>query len=86
MLWATGFRPDRSWLAIPVLDRNGHIRHHGGVVTEAPGLYVLGLPVLRTRASTYIHGAAADSEDLANHLRSFLSGGGVLPGPAAALR
>jgi putative flavoprotein involved in K+ transport len=86
VLWATGFRPDRSWLAAPVRDRNGHIRHHGGVVTEAPGLYVLGLPVLRTRASTYIHGAAADSEDLANHLCSFLSGGGVLPGQAAALR
>jgi putative flavoprotein involved in K+ transport len=73
VLWATGFRPDHSWLGIPVRDRNGHIRHDGGVVTAAPGLYVLGMPMLRTRASTYIHGAAADSQDLANHLRSFLS-------------
>ena len=74
VLWATGFRPDHSWLDIPVLDRTGRIRHDGGVVTTAPGLYVLGLPVLRTRASTYIHGAAADSEALARHLRSFLGG------------
>jgi putative flavoprotein involved in K+ transport len=73
VLWATGFRPDHSWLDIPVRDRNGRIRHDGGVVTGAPGLYVLGLPVLRTRASTYIHGAAADSEALADHLRSYLS-------------
>jgi hypothetical protein len=73
VLWATGFRPDHSWLDIPVRDRAGHIRHDGGVVTGAPGLYVLGLPVLRTRASTYIHGAAADSEALAAHLHSFLS-------------
>jgi putative flavoprotein involved in K+ transport len=73
VLWATGFRPDHSWLDIPVRDRNGRIRHHGGVVTGAAGLYVLGLPVLRTRASTYIHGAAADSEALADHLRSYLS-------------
>ena len=51
-------------------DRTGHIRHDGGVVTGAPGLYVLGMPVLRTRASTYIHGAAADSEALADHLHS----------------
>jgi hypothetical protein len=58
----------------------------GGVVTGAPGLYVLGMPVLRTRASTYIHGAAADSGALADHLYSLLSSqaatgrvGGKLP-------
>jgi hypothetical protein len=34
---------------------------------------VLGMPMLRTRASTYIHGAAADSGALAGHLHSFLS-------------
>ncbi|MGH3254894.1 MAG: flavin-containing monooxygenase [Streptosporangiaceae bacterium] len=73
VLWATGFRPDHSWLDIPVRDRTGRIRHDGGVVTAAPGLYVLGMPVLRTRASTYIHGAAADSDALAGHLHSFLS-------------
>ena len=73
VLWATGFRPDHTWLDIPVRDRTGRIRHNGGVVTDAPGLYVLGLPVLRTRASTYIHGAADDSDALASHLLSFLS-------------
>ena len=73
VLWATGFRPDLSWLDIPVRDRAGHPRHDGGVVTGAPGLYVLGMPVLRTRASTYIHGAAADSEALAGYLHTFLS-------------
>jgi putative flavoprotein involved in K+ transport len=73
VLWATGFRPDHSWLDIPVRDRTGRIRHDGGIVTGAPGLYVLGLPVLRTRASTYIHGASADSDALAGHLHTFLS-------------
>jgi putative flavoprotein involved in K+ transport len=68
VVWATGFRPDHCWLDIPVRDRTGHIRHDGGVVTGAPGLYVLGMPVLRTRASTYIHGAAADTDALAGHL------------------
>jgi putative flavoprotein involved in K+ transport len=74
VLWATGFRPDHSWLDIPVRDRTGRIRHDGGVVTGAPGLYVLGLPVLRTRASSYIHGTATDSAALAGHLHSFLPG------------
>jgi len=72
VLWATGFRPDHSWLGIPVRDRTGRIRHDGGVVTGAPGLYLLGMPVLRTRASTYIHGAATDSAALAGHLHDFL--------------
>ena len=72
VLWATGFRPDFSWLDIPVRDRTGGIHHDGGVVTAAPGLYVLGMPVLRTRASTYIHGASPDSDALACHLRSHL--------------
>ena len=73
VLWATGFRPDHSWLHIPsARNRAGRLDHYGGVVTGTPGLYVLGLPVLRTRASTYIHGAAADTEAIADHLRSFL--------------
>ena len=67
-----GLRPDHSWLDIPVRDRTGRIRHDGGVVTSAPGLYLLAMPVLRTRASTYIHGAAADTDALAGHLHSFL--------------
>lgn len=37
-------------------------------MTDASGLYALGLPLLRTRASTYIHGATADTEALADHL------------------
>jgi putative flavoprotein involved in K+ transport len=73
VLWATGFRPDHSWLDLPVRDRAGQIRHDGGVVTGAPGLYLLGLPVLRTRASTYLHGAVADTEAIAAHLHCFLS-------------
>lgn len=72
ILWATGYRPDHSWLDIPVLDRSGRIRHDGGVVTQAPGLYLLGMPFLRRRASTFIHGAGADTEDLGDHLHRFL--------------
>ncbi len=68
ILWATGYRPDYSWLDIPVLDRTGRVRHDGGVVNDAPGLYLLGAPFLRRRASTYIHGAGADTEELSEHL------------------
>ncbi len=67
VIWATGFRPDYSWLNVPVLDRKGNIRHDGGVV-DAPGLYVLGLPFLRTRKSTLIDGVGDDAAFLADHL------------------
>ncbi|HEX9063749.1 MAG TPA: NAD(P)/FAD-dependent oxidoreductase [Streptosporangiaceae bacterium] len=72
VIWATGFRPDHSWLGVPGLGRDGRLRHDGGIVTAVPGLYVLGLPVLRTRASTYIHGAGPDSRALADDLYAFL--------------
>jgi len=72
IVWATGFRPDYRWLDVPVLDRNGELRHDGGVVTEAPGLYALGLPVLRRRKSTFIIGAEDDARDVVGHLVSYL--------------
>ncbi len=72
VIWATGFRPDYSWLDVPVVDRKGHLRHDGGVV-DAPGLYAIGLPVLRRRKSTFIHGAEDDARDLIDHLACYLA-------------
>jgi putative flavoprotein involved in K+ transport len=65
---ATGMRPDHSWLDLPVLDTRGRIVHHGGVITGAPGTYVLGQNILRRRRSSYISGAAADTAELAETL------------------
>lgn len=67
VLWATGFRRHYPWLEVPVLDDRGEIRHHGGVV-DWPGMYVLGLPFLRRRRSTFLDGFGADAADLATHL------------------
>ena len=72
IIWATGFHPDYSWLRVPVVDRKGHLRHEGGVV-DAPGLYAIGLPVLRRRKSTFIHGAEDDARDIVDHLAGYLS-------------
>jgi putative flavoprotein involved in K+ transport len=72
VLWATGYEPDYSWLDIPVLDRKGEIRHDGGVVTDSPGLYRIGLNFLRRRKSSFIHGAEDDARDIANHLLTHL--------------
>jgi len=71
ILWATGLRPDYSWLDVPVLDRKGRLRHDGGVV-DAPGLYVIGLPFLRRRKSSLIAGADEDARDLSGFLAAYL--------------
>jgi putative flavoprotein involved in K+ transport len=73
VVWATGFRPDYSWLEVPVFDRKGRLRHDGGVA-DAPGLYVMGLPFLRRRKSSLIDGARDDARDLSAHLSGYLDG------------
>jgi putative flavoprotein involved in K+ transport len=74
VVWATGFRPDLSWVDLPVFDSAGRLRHDGGVVVDAPGVYYLGGTFLRRRRSSFIHGAAADTADLAAHLAAHLGG------------
>ncbi len=73
IIWATGFRPDYSWLRVPALDRKGRLRHNGGVV-DAPGIYAMGLTFMRRRKSSFIHGAADDAMDLSAHLAAYLDG------------
>jgi putative flavoprotein involved in K+ transport len=72
VLWATGYRPDFSWLSCPAVEADGTLHHVGGVA--AHGLYFLGLPVMRTRKSTFIDGVGADAEAHAAHIALALAG------------
>ena len=47
-----------------MLDAAGELQTQGGV-TAVPGLYALGLPFMRHRASAFIHGVGRDAEALA---------------------
>jgi putative flavoprotein involved in K+ transport len=71
VLWATGYKPELSWLEAPVLNPRGRLIHDGGV-TRVPGLYLLGMPFLRRRKSTLIDGADGDAGELAEHLAGHL--------------
>jgi len=73
IVWATGFRPDYGWLDVPVVDSKGQLEHEGGVV-DSPGLYALGLPVLRRRRSTFICGIEDDAREVTGHLAGYLGG------------
>ena len=74
VVWATGFKPDLSWVDLPVFDRSGRLRHDGGLVLDAPGVCYLGATFLRRRKSSFIHGAEDDTGDLADHLVQHLRG------------
>jgi putative flavoprotein involved in K+ transport len=45
------------------------------VVTESPGLYRIGLNLLRRRKSSFIHGAEDDARDITDHLAAHLGAG-----------
>jgi len=72
ILWATGYYPDYSWLNLPVFDRKGRIRHDGGIVTEVPGMYLMGIQFLRRRKSALMDGVGDDAQDLSAHLSDYL--------------
>jgi putative flavoprotein involved in K+ transport len=71
IIWATGFRPDQSWLNAPVFDRKGRVSHDGGV-NASPGLHLMGMPFLRRRKSSLIDGAGTDAAELTGHLVRYL--------------
>lgn len=71
VVWATGHRPSYPWLDPALLDHRGALRHDGGTL-EAPGMYVLGLPVTRHRASNLLAGVGSDAKLLCGRLMEHL--------------
>jgi putative flavoprotein involved in K+ transport len=70
VIWATGYRPEYSWIKPPVLGEHGRLRHRRGV-TDVPGLYFLGLTWQHTRGSALIGFIDADAEFIAEHVAAF---------------
>ena len=73
IIWATGFAFDFGWLQVGTLDARGTPVHRRGI-TDVPGLYVLGLPFLSRRASSFIFGVEQDAARLAEHIVAHGSG------------
>ena len=67
VIWATGYRPDHSWIDLPILDSNGRLRHRRGV-TDVPGLFFLGLTWQWTRGSALIGWVQDDAQFLAERI------------------
>jgi putative flavoprotein involved in K+ transport len=68
VLWCTGFRPDFSWVDLPVFDQDGAPAHHRGVVGSQPGLYFVGLWFLSAFTSSLLGGVGRDAEHIAEQI------------------
>jgi putative flavoprotein involved in K+ transport len=70
VIWATGYRPDHSWIQLPALTIDGRVRHRRGV-TDIPGLYLLGLSWQHTRGSALLGWVKDDARFIAEQIDGF---------------
>ncbi|WP_405737643.1 NAD(P)/FAD-dependent oxidoreductase [Streptomyces sp. NBC_00028] len=69
VLWCTGFRPDTSWIDLPVFDgEDGEPAQRRGVVPSQPGLYFVGRLFQYAMASSMVQGVGRDAEHVVRHL------------------
>lgn len=69
VIWATGYRPDFSWIDLSIFGERGYPRHARGVVPEAPGLYFLGLLFQTGVSSSLLGGVGKDARYIAKQVR-----------------
>ena len=68
VVWATGYRDDSKWVAIPeTKDVDGKFIHRRGVST-VPGLYFIGRSWQWTRGSALLSGVGDDASYLTGHI------------------
>jgi len=70
VIWATGYRPDHSWVKLPIFGEDGRLRHRRGV-TDVPGIYFLGLIWQHTRGSALIGFIKDDAEFIAEKIAQY---------------
>jgi putative flavoprotein involved in K+ transport len=74
VIWCTGFRPDFSWIDLPVFGGQDnepkepiHVR---GIVANEPGLYFVGLAFLYAMSSGFLPGVGRDATHVVKHIAS----------------
>jgi putative flavoprotein involved in K+ transport len=73
VVWCTGFRPDFSWIDLPIFgEEEGPFEpiHHRGIVAGEPGLYFVGLFFLYAMSSGFLPGVGRDAEHIVNDIAS----------------
>jgi putative flavoprotein involved in K+ transport len=83
VVWATGYRPDYSWISIPGVIQDGHVVHRRGI-TDIPGLYFLGLSWQHTRGSALLGFVGDDASYLADRIADHRQATETTVGPAVS--
>lgn len=68
VIWCTGFRPDFSWIDLPIFggkENPKEPKHQRGVVPDQPGLYFVGLFFLYALSSSLLTGVDRDAKHIA---------------------
>ena len=68
VIWATGFRPDFSWIEAPITGDDGWPREYRGVVDEVPGLFFCGLSFQFAFGSMVLPGVGRDAAYVADKI------------------
>ena len=84
VVWCTGFRPDFSWIEMPIVDADGWPVQTRGVVDSVPGLYFLGLLFQYSFTSMLVAGAGRDAAFVADRLAERAQASGTARGRASA--
>jgi len=68
IVWATGYKPDFSWIKLNVADDNGWPKHRRGVAQDFKGLYFVGMVFQFGLTSGLVGGVGRDAKFVVNHL------------------
>jgi putative flavoprotein involved in K+ transport len=86
IVWCTGFRPDFSWIELPVLGLDGYPRHRRGIAHDAPGLAFLGMRYQFRVGSALLGGVGEDAAHVVEETLQFLRSSNTAAAlPAAAV-
>jgi len=86
VIWATGYQPDYSFVAAPIVGDDGWPIEERGVSPTVQGLYFLGVPFQYAFTSMLVAGAGRDAsfivEEIAKRVASLGRGRDLAPVPA----
>lgn len=82
VVWCTGFRPDYSWIELPVFALDGYPRHQRGVAIDVPGLAFVGMRYQYRARSALIGGVAEDAAHVVGRIVAQLNVEPAMPAAA----
>jgi putative flavoprotein involved in K+ transport len=72
IVWATGYKPDFSWIDMPVINEKGWPLSKKGVSTQVEGLYFIGMLFQRSLSSSLVGGVGRDADFIARHIQQHI--------------